>query len=66
MMDTLPVRVYCVEKTLADCFRYRNKLGMDIVLEALKLYARNDVHYDKFSNTHGHISDRQCIHILRL
>jgi predicted transcriptional regulator of viral defense system len=30
--------VYCVEKTLADCFKYRNKIGMDVVLEALKLY----------------------------
>ena len=26
------------EKTLADCFKYRNKLGLDTVLEALKLY----------------------------
>ena len=32
------VPVYCVEKTLADCFKYRNKIGMDVVLEALKLY----------------------------
>jgi len=31
------VQIYCVEKTLADCFKYRNKLGMDVVLEALKL-----------------------------
>ena len=26
------------EKTLADCFKYRNKLGLDVFLEALKLY----------------------------
>lgn len=37
-MGTLTVPVYCVEKTLADCFKYRNKIGMDVVLEALKLY----------------------------
>lgn len=30
--------VYSAEKTLADCFKYRNKIGMDVVLEALKLY----------------------------
>ncbi len=30
--------VYCAEKTLADCFKFRNKIGMDVVLEALKLY----------------------------
>jgi len=27
-----------LEKTLADCFKYRNKLGLDTVLEALRLY----------------------------
>ena len=32
------VQVYSPEKTLADCFKFRNKIGMDIVLEALKLY----------------------------
>lgn len=32
------VPVYCLEKTLADCFKYRNKIGMDVALEALKLY----------------------------
>lgn len=37
-VDGMTVRVYSLEKTLADCFRFRNKLGMDIVLEALKLY----------------------------
>jgi len=30
------VRVYSVAKTIADCFKYRNKLGMDVALEALK------------------------------
>ena len=37
-IDGVPVRIYSPEKTLADCFKYRNKLGMDVVLEALKLY----------------------------
>jgi predicted transcriptional regulator of viral defense system len=32
------IRVYCPEKTIADCFKFRNKIGMDIALEALKLY----------------------------
>jgi len=32
------LRVYSPEKTLADCFKYRNKLGLDTVLEALRLY----------------------------
>lgn len=38
IIDNIVVRVYSVEKTLADCFRFRNKIGMDIAIEALKLY----------------------------
>jgi predicted transcriptional regulator of viral defense system len=37
-IDRVSVRIYSPEKTLADCFKFRNKIGMDIVLEALKLY----------------------------
>ncbi len=37
-IDGVTVRIYSPEKTLADCFKFRNKLGMDVILEALKLY----------------------------
>ncbi len=37
-IDGVSVQIYSMEKTLVDCFKYRNKLGMDVVLEALKLY----------------------------
>ena len=37
-IDGVYVKVYSPEKTLADCFKFRNKIGMDVVLEALKLY----------------------------
>ncbi len=37
-VDGISIRVYNPEKTLVDCFKFRNKIGMDIVLEALKLY----------------------------
>lgn len=37
-IDGVDVRVYSVEKTLADCFKYRNKIGLDIAMEALRLY----------------------------
>lgn len=41
-IDGVYVKVYSPEKTLADCFKFRNKIGMDVVLEALKLSkARN-------------------------
>jgi predicted transcriptional regulator of viral defense system len=29
------VRVFCVAKTVADCFKFRNKVGLDVALEAL-------------------------------
>lgn len=34
--DQVRLRVYCVAKTVADCFKYRNKIGLDVALEALK------------------------------
>jgi predicted transcriptional regulator of viral defense system len=37
-IDGIPVKVYNPEKTLADCFKYRNKIGLDVVLDALKFY----------------------------
>ncbi len=35
-------RIYSMERTLCDIFRYRNKLGEDIALEALKSYISLD------------------------
>jgi predicted transcriptional regulator of viral defense system len=47
-MDGIPVRVYNPEKTIADCFKFRNKLGMDVIIESLKLYkARKNLRVDK-------------------
>jgi predicted transcriptional regulator of viral defense system len=37
-VDGVPVRIYNREKTIADCFKYRNKIGLDTAIEALKLY----------------------------
>jgi len=37
-IDGVTIRIFCPEKTIADCFKFRNKIGMDIALEALKLY----------------------------
>jgi len=39
-LDGVDVRVYGAAKTVADCFKYRNKLGLDVAIEALKLYLR--------------------------
>jgi predicted transcriptional regulator of viral defense system len=40
VLDGIDVRVYGAAKTVADCFKYRNKIGLDVALEALKLYLR--------------------------
>ena len=39
-VDGVPVRIYNPEKTLADCFKFRNQVGLDVVLEALRKYLR--------------------------
>ena len=31
-----PIRVYSAAKTVADCFKFRNKIGLDVALEALR------------------------------
>jgi hypothetical protein len=38
LIDGAQLAVYEPEKTLADCFKYRNKIGLDVCLEALRLY----------------------------
>ena len=38
LIDGAPLKVYSREKNLVDCFKFRNKIGMDVVLEALKLH----------------------------
>src|SRR3989339_399290 len=37
-IDGCTVMIFDVEKTLVDCVKFRNKIGMDVVLEALKMY----------------------------
>lgn len=36
MFEGVQVRVYSPAKTVADCFKYRNKIGLDVALEALR------------------------------
>lgn len=37
-LDDVQARIYSPEKTIADCFKYRNKIGLDTAIEALKFY----------------------------
>lgn len=35
-VDGVRVHVYGVAKTVADCFKFRNKIGLDVALESLR------------------------------
>lgn len=39
-IEGVEVRIYSAAKTVADCFKYRNKIGLDVALEALRDYLR--------------------------
>lgn len=36
------VKIFTAEKTVADCFKFRNRIGLDVALEALKLCLSRD------------------------
>lgn len=36
VVEGVTVRVYSIAKTVADCFKYRNKIGIDVAVEALR------------------------------
>ena len=35
-VEGVPIWLYCPAKTVADCFKYRNKIGLEVALEALR------------------------------
>lgn len=47
-LDGYYFKIFNIEKTLIDCVKFRNKIGMDVVLEALKMYwHRKDTNLDR-------------------
>ena len=36
LCNEVKVRIYSPAKTVVDCFKHRNKIGLDVALEALK------------------------------
>jgi len=54
-IDGLAVRIYGVARTLVDCFKYRNKLGLDIAVEALR-----------FARERKRTSNREILQFARL
>jgi predicted transcriptional regulator of viral defense system len=41
-IDGVPVRIYSAAKTVADCFKFRHKIGAEVAVEALKDYLRRN------------------------
>jgi len=39
-IEGVDVRIYSAAKTVADCFKYRNKVGVDVAVEALRDFSR--------------------------
>lgn len=39
-IDGMPLKIYRPARTVVDCFKFRNKLGLDVALEALRLARR--------------------------
>ncbi len=46
-LDGVDIQIYSPEKTLADCFKFRNKIGLDTAVEAVRFYReRKSVNVD--------------------
>jgi hypothetical protein len=35
-VEGVPVKIFGIAKTIADCFRYRNKIGLSVAIEGLQ------------------------------
>jgi predicted transcriptional regulator of viral defense system len=55
VIDRVPVHIYSVARTLVDCFKYRNKLGLDVAIEALR-----------FARVRKRVSNREILQFARL
>ena len=51
----MPLRIYSAARTVVDCFKFRNKLGLDVALEALRL-----------ARQRNRIQNRELLHFARL
>lgn len=49
-VSNVEVRVFSAAKTVADCFKFRNKIGIDVAVEALREYRR--VHPKRLEAVH--------------
>jgi len=51
----MPLKIYSAARTVVDCFKFRNKLGMDVALEALRL-----------ARQRKRVQNRELLHYARL
>ena len=51
----MPLKIYSAARTVVDCFKFRNKLGLDIPLEALRL-----------ARQRKRVQNRELLHFARL
>jgi len=51
----MPLRIYNPARTVVDCFKFRNKIGLDIALEALRL-----------ARQRKRVQNRELLHYARL
>jgi len=54
-VDGVDLRVYGVARTVVDCFKYRNKIGLDVAMEALR-----------FARERKRTSNREILRFARL
>jgi predicted transcriptional regulator of viral defense system len=51
----MPLKIYSAARTVVDCFKFRNKLGLDVSLEALRL-----------ARQRKRVQNRELLHYARL
>lgn len=51
----MPVKIYSAARSVVDCFKFRNKLGLDVALEALRL-----------ARQRKRVQNRELLHYARL
>jgi predicted transcriptional regulator of viral defense system len=53
VIEGVPVKVTTAARTVADCFKYRNKIWLDVALEALREYRRSRRSVDDLTRAAG-------------
>jgi len=53
VIEGVPVKITTAARTVADCFKYRNKIGLDVALEALREYLRSRRSVDDLTRAAG-------------